>query len=136
MGQALAQSAAEPAAEPASAWTFSANVALATDYRYRGLMQTNRRPAIQGGFDVSHTSGFYLGNWNSNISWLGDSNPDVSAPIEMGFSWRLQEYLRRRRLELLTSVCCSTTTRGLSGRPCAALYHRGLCVASAMARCS
>jgi uncharacterized protein (TIGR02001 family) len=85
VGQALAQSAAEPAAEPASAWTVTANIALATDYRYRGLMQTNRRPAIQGGFDVSHASGFYLGNWNSNLSWLGDSNPDVSAPIEMDF---------------------------------------------------
>lgn len=64
---------------------FSANVAIATDYRYRGLMQTNGRPAIQGGFDYSHASGFYLGNWNSSISWLGDSNTEVSAPIEMDF---------------------------------------------------
>lgn len=65
--------------------TLTANVSLASEYRYRGLMQTNRRPAIQGGFDYAHSSGFYLGNWNSSISWLGDSNPEVSAPIEMDF---------------------------------------------------
>ncbi|MFJ4294220.1 TorF family putative porin [Cupriavidus sp. NPDC089707] len=79
---AVAQS--QPDTEP-SAHTFTANVSVATEYRYRGLMQTNRRPAIQGGFDYSHASGFYLGNWNSSISWLGDSNPEVSAPIEMDF---------------------------------------------------
>jgi uncharacterized protein (TIGR02001 family) len=79
---AMAQS--RPDAE-ASPHTFTANVSVATDYRYRGLMQTNRRPALQGGFDYSHSSGFYLGNWNSSISWLGDSNPEVSAPIEMDF---------------------------------------------------
>lgn len=65
--------------------TFAANVSVVSDYRYRGLMQTNRLPALQGGFDYSHSSGFYLGNWNSNISWLGDSNDEVSAPIEMDF---------------------------------------------------
>ncbi|MDF3886765.1 TorF family putative porin, partial [Cupriavidus basilensis] len=77
--------AAAAAAADASPHTFTANVTLASEYRYRGLMQTNRRPAIQGGFDYAHSSGFYVGNWNSSISWLGDSNPQVSAPIEMDF---------------------------------------------------
>ncbi|MGO4307887.1 TorF family putative porin [Cupriavidus sp. RAF12] len=81
---ALAQEA-QASAEPASPHTFTANVTLASEYRYRGIMQTNRRPAIQGGFDYAHESGFYLGNWNSNISWLSDSNTEVSAPIEMDF---------------------------------------------------
>lgn len=48
--------------------TFSANVALVSDYRFRGFTQNNFRPALQGGFDYSHSSGFYLGNWNSNVS--------------------------------------------------------------------
>ncbi|MBB1630620.1 TorF family putative porin [Cupriavidus sp. UME77] len=90
---AFAQSNAQEGGAPtdatataeASPHTFTANVTLASEYRYRGLMQTNRRPAIQGGFDYSHSSGFYVGNWNSSISWLGDSNPKVSAPIEMDF---------------------------------------------------
>ena len=76
---------AAPAAEPASPHTFTANVSLVSDYRYRGISQTNLRPAIQGGFDYAHESGFYLGNWNSSISWLEDSDGSVSAPVEMDF---------------------------------------------------
>lgn len=68
-----------------SGFTFEANVSLASQYRYRGLMQTNNKPALQGGFGLTHSSGFYIGNWNSTISWLGDSDPDVSAPLEMDF---------------------------------------------------
>ena len=75
-----------PAAQSTpSDFTLSANVTLASQYRYRGLMQTNNKPAIQGGFDLAHSSGLYLGNWNSSISWLGDSNSAVSAPVEMDF---------------------------------------------------
>jgi uncharacterized protein (TIGR02001 family) len=61
------------------------------DYRYRGITQSNFQPAIQGGFDYAHESGFYIGNWNSSISWLSDSysaaasNPQISAPVEMDF---------------------------------------------------
>ncbi|WP_423196054.1 MULTISPECIES: TorF family putative porin [unclassified Cupriavidus] len=82
---ASANANANATASAASPHSFTANLTLATEYRYRGLMQTNRRPAIQGGFDYSHESGLYLGNWNSNISWLSDSNAQVSAPIEMDF---------------------------------------------------
>ncbi len=81
---AAAQSTSEPAA-PASDFSLTANVTLASQYRYRGIMQTNNNPALQGGFDLTHSSGFYLGNWNSTISWLGDSDDDVSAPLEMDF---------------------------------------------------
>ena len=80
----MAQAADAPsAADAASPYSLTANVTLASQYRYRGLMQTNNQPAIQGGFDLTHASGFYLGNWNSSISWLNDSNSDVSAPVEM-----------------------------------------------------
>ncbi len=77
-----------PPTDGASAWkdfTLSGNIGLSSQYRFRGLMQTNNKPAIQGGFDLAHSSGFYIGNWNSNVSSLSDSNPDVSAPIEMDF---------------------------------------------------
>ena len=71
--------------EPAPEYSLSANVTLASQYRYRGLMQTNNQPAIQGGFDFTHASGLYLGNWNSSISWLNDGNSKVSAPVEKDF---------------------------------------------------
>lgn len=77
--------AAEAASNDTPSYSLTANLTLASEYRYRGIMQTAGNPAIQGGFDFSHESGFYLGNWNSNISWLSDGNSKVSAPIEMDF---------------------------------------------------
>jgi uncharacterized protein (TIGR02001 family) len=63
----------------------SANVTIVSDYRYRGLAQSNFLPAIQGGFDYAHDSGLYIGNWNSSISWVSDGAYATSAPIEMDF---------------------------------------------------
>ena len=76
----------------------AANVTVVNDYRYRGISQSNFKPAIQGGFDYAHESGFYIGNWNSSISWISDAygqngsvggngsaGRQVSSQIEMDF---------------------------------------------------
>lgn len=64
----------------------AANVTITNDYRYRGITQSNYQPAIQGGFDYAHESGFYIGNWNSTINWVANTtNNGVKAPIEMDF---------------------------------------------------
>lgn len=90
-GTAMAQTA------PKSDWALTGNVSVVTDYRYRGISQSNLKPAIQGGFDLAHSSGFYVGNWNSSISWLSDASAfyttesgasgagNVSSNIEMDF---------------------------------------------------
>lgn len=75
-----AQTAA-PAA-PASPHTFTGNVGVVTDYRFRGISQTFRQPAIQGGFDYAHSSGFYVGNWNSSVSGVQFTN---GGSVEMDF---------------------------------------------------
>ena len=82
-GTALAQTPAAPAAPaaPASDHTFTGNVGLFSQYIFRGLTQTDRQPAIQGGFDYSHSSGFYLGTWASNISWLKENFSTPPATI-------------------------------------------------------
>ena len=77
---AWAQTAAAPAA-PASDWTVTGNLGLFSDYRFRGISQTDKKPALQGGFDVGHSSGIYLGNWNSNV----DSAMYNGANLEMDF---------------------------------------------------
>jgi len=56
------------AAAPTPDWTVTGNATLISDYRFRGFTQTNYGPAFQGGFDVAHKSGLYLGNWNSNVA--------------------------------------------------------------------
>ena len=51
---------------------FSGNVGYFSDYRFRGISQGDRSPAIQGGFDIELDGGFYLGTWASNVaSWSG-----------------------------------------------------------------
>jgi uncharacterized protein (TIGR02001 family) len=77
---AFAQATPAPEASPVTA-----NVTVVNDYRFRGVSQSNQKPAIQGGFDYAHESGLYIGNWNSSISWLSDAVPGASAPIEMNF---------------------------------------------------
>jgi len=83
--------AEEAAAEAPEASPVTANVTVTNNYIYRGITQTNNKPAIQGGFDYAHESGFYIGNWNSSISWISDgysntgANKNISAPVEMDF---------------------------------------------------
>ena len=79
-GSAFAQAPAAPAA-PASPHTFTGNVGLYSQYIFRGLTQTDRQPALQGGFDYAHSSGFYLGTWASNISWLKENFSTPPATI-------------------------------------------------------
>ena len=63
----------------------TANVGLFSDYRFRGLSQTFQRPALQGGFDYSHASGFYLGNWNSNVSSALYPNANLEMDFYAGY---------------------------------------------------
>ena len=78
---ALAQAApaadAKPAeakpAEPKPSYTLTGNFGLFSQYIFRGLSQTGHKPAVQGGFDWAHESGFYAGTWASNISWLKEN---------------------------------------------------------------
>jgi uncharacterized protein (TIGR02001 family) len=66
--------------------TFSANVALTSEYRFRGLSQTDDAPAIQGGFDyeieVVKPAALYLGAWASNVDFNEGAGVD-GATIEI-----------------------------------------------------
>lgn len=44
------------------------NAGAVSDYRYRGISQTQNAMAFQGGIDYTAKSGFYVGNWNSSVS--------------------------------------------------------------------
>lgn len=77
----LAGSAQTAPAKPEPEFTFTGNAGLFSDYRFRGFTQTGYGPAFQGGFDFAHKSGFYLGNWNSNVE-QGLYN---GASLEMDF---------------------------------------------------
>jgi len=69
------------AAAAQQASPITGNMSLVSDYRFRGLSQTFEEPALQGGFDYAHSSGIYLGNWNSSIS----DSFYAGSPLEMDF---------------------------------------------------
>ncbi len=69
-------------AAPASDFTTSGAAGLFSQYIFRGLTQTDRKPAVQANFDINHSSGLYLGIWTSNVTWPRDiygSNPNDST---------------------------------------------------------
>ena len=72
--QTTPSASSSPAAAPAPTPALTGNIRLVNDYVWRGLTQTNGKPAIQGGLDYTHASGFYVGTWLSNISWFTDQN--------------------------------------------------------------
>lgn len=76
-GAAFAQTAPEPD------YTLSFNVGAVTDYRYRGISQTRLKPALQGGADFAHKSGFYVGTWASSIKWIKDAGGGADAEIDV-----------------------------------------------------
>jgi len=62
------------------------NLGLTSDYRFRGISQSQNAPAVQGGVDYAHSSGFYVGNWNSSVSSSMYTNgAGVESDLYAGF---------------------------------------------------
>lgn len=65
-------------------WEASGNVALTTDYKFRGISQSDESAAVQGGFDLAHSSGFYIGTWGSTVDF--DTNGDgLDGSLELDY---------------------------------------------------
>jgi uncharacterized protein (TIGR02001 family) len=108
---AQAQEATPPAADAAPAAaaaaatppiTITGSATFITDYRFRGVSQTDLHPAIQGGLTIAHQSGFYVGLWGSNLAaWgtFGGANMELdviggykaklahNATLDVGLLW-------------------------------------------------
>ena len=76
LGAALAVCLALPAQAGDKKLNLSANVALTTDYVFRGISQTLNDPAVQGGFDATYGL-FYAGVWGSNVDFGAGSPADL-----------------------------------------------------------
>lgn len=75
----------------ARAQNVSANVAVTSDYVFRGVSQTNENPAIQAGVDLTHGL-FYAGAWASNVDYGDGTDAEVdlyagARPQFGGFDW-------------------------------------------------
>ena len=109
-GAAFAQTTA-----PEPDYTLSFNVGAVTEYRYRGIAQTRFDPALQGGIDFAHKSGFYTGTWASTIKWIDDAGGNADVEVDFyagykGFSAGPVAWSRR-------AVATSTPSHDLAGQP-------------------
>lgn len=75
----------------ASSAEISANVAIQSDYVWRGISQNQEDPSIQGGFDYAHESGFYVGIWGASVDFGGDESTEMD--IYAGWSTELENGL-------------------------------------------
>lgn len=89
-------------AESPAAITVSGAATIASDYRFRGVSQSDKSMAVQGGFTLTHGSGLYVGAWGANLAgWgtFGGANMELdliggykaklsdSATLDVGLVW-------------------------------------------------
>jgi len=79
LSQAQTPASAAPAAAPEPADSLTYNMGAVTDYRYRGISQSKKTGALQAGVDFVSASGFYVGAWGSQITWIKDTDPTLST---------------------------------------------------------
>ena len=77
---------AQDAAAPASDFTVTGGATLVSDYRFRGISQTDKRFAVQGTLTVSHSSGFYATVWGSSIDDYIANGSDQEIDLIAGYS--------------------------------------------------
>jgi uncharacterized protein (TIGR02001 family) len=97
---ALAQSRTAETTPPPPV-TVSGSATIASDYRFRGVSQSDQEMAVQGGITVAHQSGVYVGTWASNLAgWgtFGGANMELDliggvkrpiggGTIDVGLTW-------------------------------------------------
>lgn len=73
-----------------SPWDIAFGVAFTTDYRLRGVSQTNNKPAVQGYFELQYNVNdwlkLYAGIWGSSLaSYNANAEIDPSAGVRLTF---------------------------------------------------
>jgi uncharacterized protein (TIGR02001 family) len=76
------------AEDEASPVTINGSATVVTDYRFRGISQTDKNAAIQGSITVSHTSGFYASVWGSSVSGYVVATNNTSQEIDLILGWK------------------------------------------------
>lgn len=79
---ALAQ---DEAVSETKTFTVTGGATVVSDYRFRGISQTNKRVAVQGTLSVTHESGLYATVWGSSIDDYVAAGSDVEVDLSAGF---------------------------------------------------
>lgn len=70
--------------------SFSGNIAITSDYVFRGVSQTNQDPAVQGGFDWDSGAGFYIGTWASSLEFGDDASLELD--LYAGYAGSIENF--------------------------------------------
>lgn len=64
----------------------SGNVALTSDYKFRGISQSNEDIAVQGGFDLGWDNGIYIGTWASSVDFdVSSADGGLNGSLELDY---------------------------------------------------
>ncbi|WOX07204.1 TorF family putative porin [Microbulbifer pacificus] len=86
-GSVLAMAISAGAIAQDSGPSLSANLGVVSDYKFRGVSQSDTGPAIQGGVDLDMGNGFYLGTWASQVDFAyGTDETDFEQDFYGGYS--------------------------------------------------
>jgi uncharacterized protein (TIGR02001 family) len=77
---------AQEATAPPAAFTVSGGATVVSDYRFRGISQTDLKAAVQGTFTITHSSGFYATVWGSSIDDYVAAGSDQEIDLIAGYS--------------------------------------------------
>ncbi len=89
---AQAQAAADDRTAPPAAVSVSGAATVASDYRFRGVSQTDRNMAVQGGITIAHQSGVYVGTWASNLAgWGTFGGANMELDLIAGYKAKLSD---------------------------------------------
>jgi uncharacterized protein (TIGR02001 family) len=70
---------------PTSPFTITGGATLTSDYRFRGISQTDKRFAVQGTASISHSSGLYASFWGSSIDDYVENGGDAELDLIAGY---------------------------------------------------
>ena len=121
------QAAAEPAKTDAEAkaptgdFTLDFTLSGVTDYRFRGISLSNKKPAFQPSVTLSHRSGFHVGTWLSNVADNGGDDLEVDlvggwgktlGPIDFDINATYYLYPRAHALNYVEFITTASHTFG------------------------
>ena len=124
--------------EESKAVTLSGSATIASDYRFRGVSQSDKEMAVQGGLTLSHDSGLYAGVWGSNLAgWgtFGGANMELdliggyklpiakNTTLDVGLVWYMypggayDSDFAEPYVKLTGTTGCATLTAGVAYAP-------------------
>jgi uncharacterized protein (TIGR02001 family) len=81
----LLAAAPAAAADLGGGFSVGGGATIVSDYRFRGISQTDKRFAVQGTFTLSHSSGVYASWWGSSIDDYVANGGDAENDLILGY---------------------------------------------------